>query len=149
MYQHSRETLFFNKRTYIVNKTVQLHEYGCSSCSQPKLGWPIQLKASDFLKNSYKNVCFRKCYLLHSILNRFWTKEVSCEIHNTSKHRIQGWSISLVTRLSGSGMRADVKLFQKWKVNESFRIFLNKASCWALSASVAGAVKYLFAAQVG
>jgi len=43
-------------------------------------------------KKSHKNVCFNKfgCYLLHSILNRFWTEEVSREIHNTSEHRIQG-----------------------------------------------------------
>ena len=50
-------------------------------------------------------------------------------IHNTSEHRIQGRSISLVARLSGSGIREDVKLFQKWNVKDSFRIFLNRISC--------------------
>lgn len=66
------------------------------------------------------------------------------QIYNISEQRIQLWSISLATRLSGSGSRADVKLFQIWNANESSRIFWNRTSWSALSASVAGRVKYLF-----
>lgn len=66
------------------------------------------------------------------------------ENYNTSEHRIQWRLRSLNTRLSGSGTRADVKLFQKWNVNDLSTIFWNSSSCWVLSDSVAGAEKYLF-----
>lgn len=47
----------------------------------------------------------------------FYFESVSVEIlqknYNTSEQRIQGWLISLATRLSGSGTNAEVNLFQK------------------------------------
>lgn len=85
----------------------------------------------------------RGCSVIPSVLTAFNKMPSWIWIHNTSEHRIQEWSISMVTRLSGSGMRADVTLFQKWNVNDSSRIFLSIASCCVFSSSVAGAVKYL------
>ena len=78
------------------------------------------------------------------ILSQGSFRELSFYGHyNTSEQRIHWWLISLSTRLSGSGTRADVKLFQKWKVIDSLNIFLKSSCCWALSVSVEGAEKYL------
>lgn len=124
-------------------ETVQLNVWVCFSCF---LGW---FKISNITPARRLRRHALKMISFPSYLDRFQKRsEELQETHNTSEQWIQELSISLLTRLSGSGVIAEVMLFQKWNVKEPLRIFFRRSSCSALSPSVAGVVKYLFAVQM-
>lgn len=79
----------------------------------------------------------------HITIKITWLYQIKKNVYNTSEHRRQLWSSNLATRLSGSGIKEEVTLFQKWNVKDSLIIFLNSSSCFDFSSSVAGYAKQL------
>lgn len=55
---------FSIQRTYIANKSVQLHEYGCSSCSQPKPQMADTTQRLRFLKEKLQKCMLQTVWML-------------------------------------------------------------------------------------